>query len=105
MATGEAFPVVFLSRKIFAERKEPMIPNGKVPMFKMRPHKVSLVAACCVLILGVLFFFEGRRDPGNVPAHERANLILAISIVLSGVLFIISTGRMWFSHLWHDRYK
>lgn len=79
--------------------------HGKVPMFKMKPHKGSLLAAAVVLLFGVLFYFEGHRDPGDIPAQERSKLILALSIVISGVLLIIATGRMWFAHLWHDRYR
>lgn len=79
--------------------------HGKVPMFKMKPHKGSLLAAAVVLLFGVLFYFEGHRDPGDIPAQERSKLILALSIVISGLLTIIATGRMWFSHLWHDRYR
>lgn len=78
---------------------------GKVPMFKMKPHGGSLVAAIAVLILGIAFFFEGHRDPGDLPAHDRANLFLTVSIIVSGLLSIVATGRMWFRHLWHDRYK
>ncbi|WP_136083136.1 hypothetical protein [Pontiella desulfatans] len=74
-------------------------------MFRMKPNKGTLAIAIVVLLLGVLFFFEGHRDPGDIPAHERANLLLAISVVVSGLLFIVSTGRMWFKHLWHDRYR
>ncbi len=79
--------------------------HGKVPMFKMKPHKGTLVSAIIVLLLGGLFFYEGHRDPGDIPGHDRSKLILAISIVVSGLLLIISTGRMWFTHLWHDRYR
>ncbi len=79
--------------------------HGKVPMFKMKPQRGTLVAAAVVLLLGISFFFEGHRDPGDIPAHNRANLALAVSIVVSGLLVIISTGRMWFTHLWHDRYR
>ncbi len=79
--------------------------HGKVPMFKMRPQMSTLIASIVVLALGLLFFYDGRKDPGDLPAHDRANAVLAISIVISGVLFIISTGRMWFKHLWHDRYR
>ncbi len=82
-----------------------MSTHGKVPMFRMRPQKGTLIAAVCVLVLGAMFFFEAHRDPGDLPAHDRAKLILAGSIVVSGLLIIISTGRMWFSHLWHDRYR
>jgi len=74
-------------------------------MHKMKPNKGFLVAAIIILVLGLLFFYEFKRDPGDIPAHERANLILALSIVVSGLLLIISTGRMWFKHLWHDRYR
>ena len=78
---------------------------GKVPMYKMKPHKGFLVAALVILALGLLFFFEGHRDPGDIPAHERANMVLVAAVVVSGLLFIVSTGRMWFKHLWHDRYR
>jgi len=78
---------------------------GKVPMHKMKPNKGFLIAAAIVLVLGVLFFVEGHRDPGDIPAHERSNMILAVAVVLSGILFIVATGRMWFKHLWHDRYR
>lgn len=79
--------------------------HGKVPMFKMRPQKGTLIAAICVLVLGALYFFEAHRDPGDIPAQDRAHLIFAVSVIVSGLLLIIATGRMWFSHLWHDRYK
>lgn len=82
-----------------------MSTHGKVPMFKMRPHKGTLIAAIIVLVLGGLFFYDGHRDPGDLPAHSRANLVLTLSIIIAGLLFIVSTGRMWFRHLWHDRYK
>ncbi len=79
--------------------------NGNVPMFKMRPLMAPLLIAVVVLLLGALFFVEGHRDPGDLPAHHRSTLVLAISVVIAGVLIIISTGRMWFKHLWHDRYR
>ncbi|MDF7822956.1 hypothetical protein P4B35_02945 [Pontiellaceae bacterium B12227] len=73
-------------------------------MFKMRPNMGTLTMAIVVLLLGALFLYDGHRDPGDIPAHNRSNLIFAISVVISGLLFILSTGRMWFKHLWHDRY-
>lgn len=77
--------------------------GGRVPMFKKKPMQGPMRAAIIVLLLGVLLFFEGYRDPGNISAHNRANAILALSIVGSGILIIISTGRMWFKHLQTDR--
>jgi hypothetical protein len=77
---------------------------GQVPMFKMKPNKGTLIGALVVFLLGALVFFEAHRDVGNIPAQERAKLFFAIAIVISGVLLIVSTGRMWFKHLWHDRY-
>ncbi len=79
--------------------------HGKVPMFKMRPHKGWLIASIVVLALGGLCFHNGHLDPGDLPAQDRAHLILMISIILAGLMVIIATGRMWFAHLWHDRYK
>lgn len=79
--------------------------HGKVPMFKMRPHGGTLAAAIVVLVLGLAFFLQGHADPGDLPAHQRANFVLVTCIVVSGLLLIISTARMWFRHLWHDRYR
>ena len=79
--------------------------SGKVPMFRMRPHKGTLLSAVAVLLIGGLFFLDAHRDPGDIPAHERSNLVLMICFIIAGLLFIISTGRMWFKHLWHDRYR
>ncbi|MDF7799648.1 hypothetical protein P4C99_09230 [Pontiellaceae bacterium B1224] len=73
-------------------------------MFKMRPNMGALTGALVVFLLGALIFYEGHRDPGNIPAQDRSKLIFTISIVISGILLIVSTGRMWFKHLWHDRY-
>lgn len=78
--------------------------HGKVPMFKMRPNAGTLMCAIVVLLLGALFFYEGHRDPGDIPAHNRSSLAFAVSVVIAGLLLILSTGRMWFKHLWHDRY-
>ncbi len=78
--------------------------GGKVPMFKMKPQAGTLWLAMIILALGGVVFLDGHKDPGDIPAHGRANIILVISIVVSGILLIIATSRMWFKHLWHDRY-
>ena len=46
--------------------------HGKVPMFRMKPQPGYLWAAIIVLLLGVLLFFEGHRDPGDLPAQRSA---------------------------------
>lgn len=78
--------------------------RGKVPMFKMKPQPLPMIGSLAVIILGVLLWIQGHSDPGNIPAHNRSNLILVISIVIGGLLLIVATSRMWFKHLWHDRY-
>jgi uncharacterized membrane-anchored protein len=74
-------------------------------MFKMRPHFGTLWLAIGILFLGVLTYLHALSDPGDIHAHARGKLVLTITIVIAGLLFILSTARMWFGHLWHDRYK
>lgn len=78
--------------------------QGKVPNFKMKPKMGPMIGALAVLLVGVLFWVDAHRDPGDIPAHGRSNLFLAVSLLVSGLLVIVATGRMWFKHLWHDRY-
>ena len=82
-----------------------MIGGGRVPMFRMKLPLAPVIAAIIVLFFGAAVYFDAHRDPGDLPAHERARFILAISVVIAGILVIIATGRMWYKHLWHDRYK
>jgi hypothetical protein len=79
--------------------------SGRVPMFKMRPQRGTLWLAIIVFLLGALAFYDGHRDPGDIAAQDRSNFALALSVMGSGVLMIVATSRMWFKHLWHDRYK
>ncbi len=78
--------------------------SGKVPMFRMKPQRGTLWMAISVIILGAVAFFNGHTDPGDIPAQDRGHAFLAVSIVVSGVLLIVATSRMWFKHLRHDRY-
>ena len=78
--------------------------GGKVPMFKMKAQSGPLWLAVVVLVLGCAAYFDGHKDLGDIDAHGRGDALLAISIAVSGVLVIVATGRMWFKHLWHDRY-
>jgi hypothetical protein len=78
--------------------------NGKVPMFRMKPHYGFLTASIVMLVLGIMIYFQGHSDPGNPDAAQHSNLGLVITIMLSGGFLILATARMWFKHLWHDRY-
>lgn len=73
-------------------------------MFKMKAQRGTLWLAMGIFILGGMVYLDGHKDLGNIPAQDRSQALFAVSIVVSGVLLIISTGRMWFKHLWHDRY-
>lgn len=78
--------------------------GGKVPMFKMKPQRGTLWLAIIVLLVGFAAYMDGHKDPGNISAQDSSQAIFAVTIVISGILLIISTSRMWFKHLWHDRY-
>jgi hypothetical protein len=70
----------------------------------MKPQRGTLWLSIIILVIGAVAFWDGHRDPGNIAAQDRSNLFLALSIIISGILMIIATSRMWFAHLWHDRY-
>lgn len=74
-------------------------------MFKMKPQRGTLWLSIIVLLFGATAFFDGHKDPGDIAAQDRSHLVLMICIVVSGVLMIMATARMWFKHLWHDRYN
>jgi len=80
------------------------VQSGKVPMFRMKPQRGTLWIAVAVLLFGAIAFLDGHKDPGDISAQERSNFVLTLSIVVSGALMIVATSRMWFKHLWHDRY-
>lgn len=79
--------------------------HGKVPMFKMRPSVGPLIGAVVVLLFGGAVYWSAIQDPTKIEAQQASQLVLAVSVVIAGGLVIIATGRMWFRHLWHDRYK
>jgi uncharacterized membrane-anchored protein len=79
--------------------------QGKVPMFKMRPQMSGLWMAVFVILIGVAAYYNGQRQLGDPEAQKQGLLVLMISITIGGGLIIVATGRMWFRHLWHDRYK
>jgi hypothetical protein len=74
-------------------------------MFKMKPQRGTLWLSIIILMIGAVAYYDGHLDPGDIAAQDRSNIFLALSIVLSGVFMILATSRMWFKHLWHDRYS
>jgi len=70
----------------------------------MKPQRGTLWLAIVVLLFGALAFLDGHKDPGDISAQKRSDFVLTLSIVVSGALMIVATSRMWFKHLWHDRY-
>ena len=81
-----------------------MLGNGKVPTYRMKPNYGLLTAAAVFLVFGAMIYWSGHMDPGEVDSAARSNLGLAVSIMIAGVCIILGTSRMWFKHLWHDRY-
>jgi hypothetical protein len=79
--------------------------HGKVPMFKLRPSAGPLIGAVVILLFGVAVYQYAAQDPTMIDFQQTSKLILALCVGISGILVIIATGRMWFRHLWHDRYK
>lgn len=72
---------------------------GEVPIFR------CVCPAAHWPLLGIPFFLPGHTDPGDLPPHQRTNLLLVMCRMVSGLLLSISTARMRFRHLWHDRYR
>lgn len=75
----------------------------KVPIYRMRPSSGPLIGAGVILLFGIVVCQYAAQDPTMFDFPSK--LILAVCVALSGILVIIATGRMWFKHLWHDRYK
>lgn len=82
-----------------------MIGGGQVPMFKLKLPRGPIFGALALVLLGGAVYYKEQRDPGDLESHKMAILIMAVCVVLAGILVIIATARMWYRHLWHDRYK
>jgi hypothetical protein len=74
-------------------------------MFKMKLPMGPFLGAAFILAIGGFAHAYGHQDPGDLDAHRSSSMFLVICIILSGMLVILATARMWFTHLWHDRYK
>ena len=79
--------------------------SGRVPSFRIKPRYGLLITAAVVLLFGVLGYYQALSDPGKTAMEQRGLLMLAVCIIVAGVLVIMGTARLWFRHLWHQRYK
>jgi hypothetical protein len=76
--------------------------GDRVPMFKLRPYRGPLIAACLIGIVGGLlstyFFLEDAHLPRN-----RGLISLIVTTVLVVALVISAYSRYVFRHLHHRR--
>lgn len=85
--------------------------RGKVPHFTLRPHPVVSMVLVLVIIMGLLVamsFFSMEEGTGE--HSQRGVLTLILTTILSILLAIVATAKMWFTHLWkknssHERHK
>lgn len=85
--------------------------RGKVPHFTLRPHPVVSLVLILVMIIGLLTalsFFS--MEEGTKEHSQKGIFTLIITGILSVLLSIIATSKMWFTHLWkknsnHSRHK
>jgi hypothetical protein len=79
--------------------------TGRTAVFRMRPRWGFLWLAVFVFVIGFMGVLQLKEVAahGDIHAESRASLVWALTIILSGLLVIIATARMWFPHLWHRR--
>jgi hypothetical protein len=77
----------------------------------MRPHPVLTGAIILTVVVGLLlamsFFF---KEDGAGRYKHFAVVTLVVTGILTILLLILATSKMWFPHLWkknssHDRHK
>ena len=85
--------------------------RGKVPNFSLRPHPLAIGLMVFTLVIGILLalsFFS--KEDGTGIYLQRGTFTLVATAVLSVLLAILATSKMWYPHLWtknstHDRHK
>lgn len=78
--------------------------TAKVAMFRMRPRMGFVWAAVGVGLLGGLYAVTLRVDSIYDPSLKIvARLVTMLTLLVSLLLLIIATARMWYGHLWHRR--
>lgn len=85
--------------------------RGKVPHFTLRPHPVVSMVLILVMIVGLLMAMSlFSMEEGTGEYRQRGIFTLILTGILSILLSIVATAKMWFRHLWkknstHSRHK
>ncbi|MBP7274958.1 MAG: hypothetical protein KBA51_02005 [Kiritimatiellae bacterium] len=79
---------------------------GHVIVYKRTPPAAPFIWALLILGLGfgLRWYLEnGEAYRGDVDAQRHGLLILSLCVVVSGLIVIAATAKLWFRHLWHKR--
>ena len=79
---------------------------GHVMVYKRTPPLAPFIWALIILGLGVgarWYLTHGAEYRADESAASRGQLIFSICIVVSGLIVISATSKLWFRHLWHKR--
>lgn len=77
----------------------------------MRPHPLLTGAIIMTLVVGILLSMSfWSQEDGTGRFKHTAILILIITTIVTILLLILATSKLWFPHLWkknstHDRHK
>jgi hypothetical protein len=83
-----------------------MLPqHGGVPNFKLRISAPFVLLLALVLFTGLMLTLSlhVQADPGDVAAENRTRLCLLITLLLSALILLTATARLWHPHLWNNR--
>lgn len=79
--------------------------SGHVVNYRRMPPVAPFLWAALVLAVGVGLWWYWTRglSYADEAAPARGRLALAVSIIISGLMVISATSKLWFRHLWHRR--
>lgn len=75
-------------------------------VYRRSPPLAPFIWALIILGIGEgahWYLTHGEAYRTDELAQSRGHLILAISVVISGLIIITATAKLWFRHLWHKR--
>ena len=73
--------------------------------YRRAPPAGPILLALVILAMGMggHWYYSGGAGFQGEQGCAHGNLILAVSIVVSGLIIIAATAKLWFRHLWHKR--